>query len=406
MSTSVRTISAGEIEEWLNSLGRSFFMHTAEGKPSYYLGLADLSRTRAALDGDRIVATMRSFPTSLTVPGPSEVDVSALTAVSVAASHRRRGLLRQMMRGELDDAKARGEVASILLASEYPIYGRYGYGAATRSATYEIDTEGLGFLRETVGTFEIVELAELRAIAPTIYDRFRSSQPGAIGRDEGWWDRATRRVEVPGAQPDKGFQCVYRGPGGEPEGYASYVGAIDWSHLPLTGDLQLNELVSTTPDAYQALWAFAVDMDLQSKVVAHQRPCDEVLPLLVEDARKIKQVACHDFLWVRLLDVAAALGARRYATGGAVVIEVRDQLGLASGTFALDGGPDGASCVPSTATADLSVTVGALSAAYLGGEGFARLAAAGLAEERRAGAVDLAHRMFTTARAPWCTTFF
>jgi len=406
MGTAVRIIDASEHAAWMEQLGLGFFQHQPEGASDYELAVSGHARSRGAFDGDNVVGTLRSFTTELTAPGPTPVVASALTAVTVAPTHRRRGLLTEMITGDLRDSADRGEFVSVLLASEYPIYGRFGYGAATESAKYEISTTGLRFLEPSEGSVEFVDLSALRRLAPPVFEEFRTAQPGSIGRRDEWWDRALRQVEVPGAEPRKGFQSVYRSPGGDVEGYLLYTGKLEMGEFPPKGTLTVDELVAVTSRAYQALWEFCIQVDLQTTTMAPNRSTDEVLPLLVDDGRKVRLVARTDFLWVRVLDTAAALSARRYGREGRIVLRVRDDLLAAGGTYALDGSPTGASCTITGEPPDLTLPVSALGATYLGGVAWSRLKDAGLVEEHRQGAAALADAMFVTPRAPLCTTYF
>ena len=406
VSIDVRLVNDAEHAAWLDQLGLAFFQHHKPGASEYYRSTSETGRTRGAFDGDAVVGTLRSFGTELTVPGPRGVRASALTAVSVAPTHRRQGLLREMILGDLQDSKARGEVVSVLLASEYPIYGRFGYGPATEYASYEVATTDLRFLAPSEGTFELVDLASMRKYAPPIFEQFRKAQHGSIERDDAWWDRATRQVEVPGAEPRKGFQAVYRGSSGELEGYVFYEGKIEWSQLPAKGTLTIEEMVATTPAAYQAIWEFCFNVDLATTTVASNRSLDEALPFLLEDARKVRLTARTDLLWVRVLDACATLAGRRYFDDGRLVLEVSDDLSFASGRVELVADGDNSACRATTKTPHLTVPVQALGSAYLGGVSWTKLADAGLADEHVPGALALADRMFVAPRAPWCTTFF
>jgi predicted acetyltransferase len=136
------------------------------------------------------------------------------------------------------------------------------------------------------------------------------------------------------------------------------------------------------------------------------RPVDDPVPLWLHDGRSALLHERSDHVWARVLDVPAALTARRYATDSRLVLEVDDPLGFANGRFALDGGPDGAACVPTTDEPDLVVPVHALGSAYLGGSSWARLAAARWVTEARPGAVEQASTMFSMSRAPWCALTF
>ena len=211
---------------------------------------------------------------------------------------------------------------------------------------------------------------------------------------------------MPGRTPVKGYQAIYRAPDGEVDGYVRYTASSGWDHMRPKGTLSIIELVAATPDAYLRLWRYCCEVDLITRVEAGDRPVDEPLVWLLRDGRCLRQNGRFDFLWVRLLDVAAALSARLYATEGRLVIEVTDRLGIAAGRFALDGGPDGATCAPSDASADLTLPVDALGSIYLGGMSVLALADAGRIDEHRQGAVARADTMFRSAVTPWCSTWF
>ena len=402
----VRTIDAGEIDAWVRQLGVSFNFEVAPGLPEYTLTTIDLDRSWASFDGDRIVGTLRSFETPFTVPGPREVRAAALTNVTVAPTHRREGRLTAMMERDLRDSADRGEPIGILIAAEYPIYGRFGYGPAADSARYRVRTTGIEFRDEVRGTVELTDRAALRAEAPGLYDRFRAQQPGSIGRPAHWWDRALNAVEVPGADPPKGQVAQYRSAVGELEGYVIYDAKSEWDGMRPNGVLNLRELLSVSPAAYQALWSFCCGVDLLTTVEAGERPTDELLPYLVTDGRAVNLEMRADFVWVRVLDVCAALAGRTYATPGRLVIEVVDPLGFASGRYALEGGPDGARCGRTTESAALTLPVDALGSIYLGGVAARTLELAARAEEHAAGAISIADAMFRSSRAPWCNTWF
>lgn len=406
MPVTVRTIEASEIHDWTRCMGVGFFFPIADGYAEYYLGEVDLSRTWGAFDDGRVVGTLRSFATPFTAPGPAEVTVAALTNVTVAPTHRRRGLLTEMITAELRDSVARGEAVGILIASEYPIYGRFGYGPAIEGSSYEVDLASTRFRHPRDGTTELVDLGTLRREAPALYDRFRAGQPGSIGRGARWWDRTLHQVEVPGDKPAQGYQVLYRSSAGTAEGYVRYRATQSSEGMRSTSELTVDELVAVTPAAYEQLWRYCCDVDLVVTVRAGDRPVDEHLGWLLEDGRTVGQRSRYDFVWVRVLDVVGALSARRYGADGRLVIEVSDPLGFATGRFAVEGGAGGASCAPTGDDAELSLSVDALGSLYAGGFSPHVLRDVGRIEEHRAGALDRAAAMFRSSTAPWCSTWF
>jgi predicted acetyltransferase len=367
----------------------------------------DLRRAWGAFDGGRCVATLRTHPFELSVPGGRTLSADGLTAVTVTPTHRRRGLLTTMLTGSLRAAADRGDPVSILIASEYPIYGRFGYAPVTEGATYEIDVRGAGFRRSATGTVELVEPDELRKLAPPVYERFRPERPGVLSRDDPRWDMDLG-LDHPEGQPPrwKGRAVVHRDAAGEPDAYLRY--HVDDSHegRRSTAVLVVDELIAATPDGYADLWRYCLEVDLVRTVRAEDRPVDEPLPWLLTDARAARLTERADMLWLRLLDVPAALTGRGYRCAGRLVLEVVDPDGHAAGRFALDAGPDGATCVRTDATADLTLPATALATAYLGGFRLRALGDAGLLDEHRPGALADADTLFAAERVPWCNLWF
>lgn len=406
MGVEVRTITDDELARWGDAMWRGFLGQPPEGFADFVRPTYDLERTWAAFDGDGVVGTLRSFASELTVPGGAIIPSAALTNVTVAPTHRRQGLLRRMLDPDLDAAKERGEPVGMLIAAEFPIYGRFGYGSAADHALYEIDARTVQFVRPGSGTVELVDGTALRKEAPALYERYRRAQPGAIERDDHWWDTTLRITPAPGGDPFKGYLALHRNEAGEPEGYVRYHTDGKWDARRPNVTLDIDEMLAVTPDAYARLWRYCCEVDWVATVKAHDRGTDEALLWMVDDARHATQRWRADFLWVRVLDVAAALSARTYLTPGRVVIEVADSNGLAAGRFALDGGPDGASCTPTTESAGLAVSAEALGAVYLGGVSLRTLAVAGQVDAFDDHALAVADAMFRSAVAPWCTTWF
>lgn len=408
----VRTIEASEIDSWAQCMGIGFLYTVADGYPEYLLGDVDLGRTWGAFDGERVVGTLRSFATDFTVPGPATVRAAALTNVTVAPTHRRQGILTEMITADLRASVERNEPVGILIASEYPIYGRFGYGAAVEGAAYAVDLASTRFRRRgsgvgsSTGSVELVDLRIMRLEAPALYERFRIAQPGSIERSGRWWDRVLHQVEVPGAKPPRGYQALYRSPEGVPEGYVRYGATNEWDSMRLTGELTVEELVATTPAAYERLWRYCCEVDLVVKVRAGDRPVDEALPWILEDGRAVRQTGRFDFLWIRVLDVMGALSGRRYQVDGRVVIEVTDTLGFTAGRYALEGGPSGALCTRTDQAADLSMPVQALGSLYAGGVSARVLHDTGYVDEHTPGTLDRVDVMFRSSPSPWCSTWF
>ena len=410
MTLTARTITAAEIDDWTRALELGFNSLPSEVDRAYRRKYLNVERALAAVDTGELVGTAYSFATPLTLPGRGSVTASALTAVAVVPTHRRRGALTAMMRLHLDAAVAAGESAAILIASEAPIYGRFGYGAATRHATLEIDTRRTRLVEppSSAGVrLRFVERDEFRAAVPAVFDDLRSAQPGEIGRDDLAWD--LHLGVIPRSWNEnaaKRLHVLAEGPDG-PAGYLAYRVSDAWAGRLPDGKATVDLLVATSTEAYAALWDHLLRLDWVVRIEAGDRPDNEPLRLLVNDARMVRCTMVADFLWTRLLDVAACLAARTYSTSDRLVLEVVDRFRPASGgRFAVEGSPTAATCGPSAEPADLVVDTTDLAAAWLGGSPLWVPARVGRVEEHTDGALRRFDAMFTSQQAPFCSTWF
>jgi len=365
-----------------------------------------------ARDQGNWVGTLGSWPFRLTVPN-SETTVSAdgLTMVTVAGTHRRRGLLTTMLTESLHAARDRGDAVSILWAAEWPIYWRFGYAPATTTAYYELNPRSPGASLRVAGDGSLrqVDGTELATVGPPLFARAVSGIAGNIDRPQAWWMRHLGLGGYPENLYDgkERNHIVHEGSNGV-DGYVSWVpGATDPGAEEPT--VEVLDLCAATDTAYRELWAYLTSLDLVPCIKLHRRPVDEPVRWLLPDGRALRGTYVADGLWLRLLDVPAALSARRYAVEDRLVVEVVDDDigGFAAGRYVLDGGPDGAKCTPSTVdTPDLRVHQRALAAAYLGGTSLHSQLIAGRVDELTTGALRRADAMFATPTAPWCATGF
>ncbi|WP_328838383.1 GNAT family N-acetyltransferase [Streptomyces europaeiscabiei] len=422
----VRPVTEDEIPAWLNALNTGFLRapeslseqelkdRSAHIDPPRTLAAFDASRSHIPLtptDTTQVVATFRSFPQELTVVGGRTVPADAISNVTVSPTHRRRGLLTRMMAHDLTAAKDRGDVVATLIAAEYPIYGRYGFGPATCTTEWTVDVPRTGLDPRWSGPadggrVDLVDGAVVRALGPALHDRLRHAQPGAVSRDERWWrvNTGDLRTSSSWAEP---FYAVYRSAAGEIEGMVSYEADDSWQMKQPQNTADVNWLIATTPAAERALWHYLCSIDWITKVKSGWRAPDDLLPHFFPDPRAVGVTTQADWLWVRILDVVRALEARTYAgTGAALVLEVVDRDGFAGGRYRLDAGPDGASCVPTSADGDLVLEAADLAALWLGDESAVRLAALGRVREQRKGAASVADALLRTSRRPWCPDLF
>ncbi|WP_328938004.1 GNAT family N-acetyltransferase [Streptomyces tauricus] len=412
----VRPLRDDGIPEWIRALNTGFLRPPSVSEAE----IADRStylvpeRTLGAFDGERCVGTFRSFAQEITAVGGAAVRADAITNVTVTSTHRRRGILTRMMARELTAAEERGDVVATLIAAEYPIYGRYGFGAATTAAEWTIDVPRSGLdprraAPDDGGRIDLVDGDDVRKTGPELYERFRRAQPGATDRSERWWRIATGALvldRVPWTEP---FHAVYRGARGEVEGLLSYTVDDRWGDAkqPLQ-TAKVTDLIAVTPAAEHALWRYVCSIDWVTRVRTGWRAPDDLLPHLLPDPRAAAITSQADWLWVRILDVVAALEARTYGAAGALVLEVTDGQGQGSagGRYRLDASPEGGSCVRTTEAAELTLGVGELSELWLGGESAVRLVALGRVREERAGAALVADALLRTSRRPWCPDIF
>ncbi|WP_327368959.1 GNAT family N-acetyltransferase [Streptomyces sp. NBC_01217] len=416
MGPDVRPIAESEFPNWLRALNTGFLRppSVTEKEVAVRLPHIDPARTQGAFDGGRCVATFRSFAQELTVVGGATVPADAISNVTVSPTHRRRGLLSRMMAADLAAAKERGDVVATLIAAEYPIYGRYGFGSAACTTEWEIDVPRAGLdprwsgpSAQDGGRIDLVSGADVRKLGPALHDRLRTRQHGTVSRDTRWWELTTGENRPDPDAWTEPFYAVYSNADGEPDGLIIYRADDHWGDAkqPLNR-ATVFDLIADTPAAERALWHFVCSIDWISTVRTGHRAPDDLLPHLLPDPRAARIVTQADWLWVRLLDVPRALEARTYAAPGALTLDIHDPTSLTTGRYHLNATPAGTTCTPTRTTADLALDARELATLYLGDESPTRLAALGRIEELTPGAVARAETMFRAARRAWCPDVF
>ena len=410
MTIDVRKVREDEFDAWSDAIDVGFHSPKNRGLGPSRRKWYELDRCWGAFDDGRPVGTYRAIAMELTVPGGATVTLDGISAVTVAPTHRRRGLLSRMMAAEFGEAKERGDVMAGLYAAEYPIYGRFGFGMAAESGNWHLDARAAAWSRELPGTVELVDVPVALELAPKVYDKVRALTPGAVSRPMGFWERDLGLIARVGESEDKeakeNLNALCYDEDGEPVGYVRYKFEEEqWDHgLPNT-TVAADELFAVSVEYEARLWKFLADHDWVGHVVAREhRRIDELWRELLVDRRAAWSDELWEGEWLRVLDPAAALAARRYEVPGRIVLRVTDKDGYADGTFALDGGPDGASCVPTAESPEVTLPVAVLASIYLGGFSAARYALLGMLEEHRTGAVARLASMFHTAIAPWSPT--
>ncbi len=404
MDYPIRPITAAEAPEFFHSNAISFGHdpRPPEGLAST-LQYADLARSISVWDEKQVVGTAGTWTFEMSTPGGS-VPCGGLTWVSVLPSHRRRGILTAMMRYQLDQVRDRGEPIAALWASEAIIYGRFGYGLAAEGVeqlTIDRTRTELRWAPPYSGRTRYVDRATALANWPGVWDAVRGERPGMHNRSAGWWEhRVLRDPPWPGPPGFSSLFNVEYEEDGKVLGFLRYRVKEEYANGSAAGVLGVNSLFAVNDAAYSALWQHVFAVDLIETIKADWRPVDEPLYHMLADSRRLLHRP-QDTLWVRIVDVPRALEARRYAAEGELVIEVADLFTPASaGRFLLKGGPGGATCAPTTRSADLSLTINELGALYLGGTAPWPLARAGRIEGSAA-AVARADAMFAWNPKPW-----
>jgi predicted acetyltransferase len=400
-----RPIVSDELPGFLRADEYGFSSRHDEYETHLDWAAAELDRTIAAFEGDEIVGTGRNYSLELTLPGGTAVPAGGVSWISVRPTHRRRGILRAMMTALLDESVERGESVSMLTASEGGIYGRFGFGVATRVLEIQLARHHAMFRAPvTAGRVRMIEAEESAKLAPELFERVRVSRAGAVSRPSFWWTGEW----VPKELVKQRFDVIYERDG-RVDGHAVYNVEGTWAAGFPDKTISVHDLVAVDAESEAALWQYLCGIDLVQRVTHWNVPPDIELPWLLVDSRQVRTTSLRDWLWVRPLDVPAFLGARRYATEDRLVLEVSDEMrpdGPSSGRFAVEGAPDGAACLRTEDEPDLVLDVAAVGAISLGGIDASTLARAGLVGERTDGACRRADRMFSAERAPFSFTWF
>jgi predicted acetyltransferase len=363
-------------------------------KDSYQPG-----RTFGAFHGDELVGTTQSWQASLAVPGGAEIPMAAVSRIGVRADWTRRGVLSALLRHQLRTFQEAGEIASTLRASEAVIYGRFGYGVATRGRTVRFDRVRSTFHPVDPGQIRLVDADTAARLVPELYTKAGLSRPGMHTRWPSWWTMNLGSV----LRDDNGKVAVHTGPDGD-DGYLVYaVKAAAYDDPNGRAVLTVYDCAAATTEAWSALWRFVFRVDVVDDVVGPLRPLDEPLEWLVVDRRRAKVTEVEDETWLRLVDVQATLSARTYGQAEPVVLEVRDHF-LPDNDGAYRITPDGPE--RTDRDPDLALDVDLLAATYLGDVTFTTLAEAGRIEVADPAALKRADILFATDRAPWSGTYF
>ena len=403
-----RVRAVRDVEEYraaVGAIGHYFGWEPSEEDAERFAALLPHERMHAVFDDGRIVAGAGAYGFELTLPaGP--VRCGGVTVVGVLPSHRRRGLLRRMMDLQLRDIREREEPIAALWASEETIYGRFGYGMASRCMNLEIRRASVRIRPELEreGSVRLIETDEALRVLPRLYDRIRRRTPGFLSRSRGWWETRTlsdRPENRRGAGPL--VRALYERDG-RPTGWVLYRIAQEgttWEDWKKT--VRVIELQGADDAARREVWRFLLGIDWTDAITVSGLAVDDPVVLLVDRMNELR-ARVYDGLWVRPVEVGAALAARGVSGDGRATIEV-----TADPHFPDNVGGwtvEGDRVRRTSRRPDVRLDVQGLGMTMLGGFTFAQLARAGRAEEGARGGLARADALFTVERAPWCPEIF
>jgi predicted acetyltransferase len=385
------------------AIGQYFGMVPTEERMQRFVDQMGLERMHAAWSNGSVVGGAGAFTFNLSVPG-GDLATAGVSVVGVYPTHRRRGVLRALMRAQLEDAHERGEPLAALWASEETIYGRFGYGLASFCGEISLAREYTTFAQpvDPEGTLRLLKPEEVLETIPPVFERVRAQWPGMFSRNRLWWEN--REVDDPedrreGAGPKR--WVAYERDGGV-DGYAVYRHKPGFEQGTSTAELRVLEALGATPAALRDLWGYLLAVDWVATVKSYLMPPDHPLFLLLATPRRLRY-RMGDALWVRVVDIGPALSGREYSAEGSIVFDVTDDFcPWNEGRWKLADG----TAEPTGDEPDLKLPVQSLGAAFLGGVSFASLARAGRLEELRDGAIDRADALFRWDRHPWCPEIF
>jgi predicted acetyltransferase len=405
MDVEIRTIAEDEFEDCHRAIELSFSSGVSPEDLTIGRLVAETDRCLVAVDQGRMIGGTMAASLRFTVPGGAQVRTAAVMSVGVQPTHRRRGINTSLMRAQLDYVRSRGEPIAALYASEGGIYGRFGYGLASFMSEFDLEGDRSSFIRgyRPGGRVRLLPRSMALPSMRPVYDHVQSRRPGMIALDDRWWEALFFERET--EKEDPTFFAVHD-TDGVVDAYVAYRVKHGWTDSLPDLELTVKQLIATTPDAYADIWRFVFDVDLVRRVKAWNRPVDEPLIHLMEEPNRLR-FRMSNALWIRLVDVPAALEARGYAGDGRIVVDVEDRFcPWNEGRYALEVSEGVASCRRTGEEADIACSATDLGATYLGGTTFRQLHRAGRIEELRVTGLVRADGLFASDEAPWSAVGF
>jgi predicted acetyltransferase len=406
VSIDVRIARPDDVEPFMAAIARAFGEEMRDEDLANWRSRLETERIFVGWDGEQAVGGGAVYSLRVTVPG-GEIPAGGVTAVGVQPTHRRQGLLRQMMAGMFAQGLERGEPVALLWASEASIYQRFGFGLAAFKAKFDLPTRRSAFINErpASGRLRFLEREEALRLLPPVHDAFRVTRPGDWARNEAWWQALLRDPEWHRHGGGPRYVLVHER-GERATGYVLYHLHDDWDERGPRNLLHVFEAIALDAAAERDIWRFLCDVDLVRTVQYDFAPLDHPLLHLLREPNALG-FTVGDALWVRLLDVPAALSARGYAAADSIAFELRDDgLPRNAGRWRLDAGSDRPRAHSTADEPDLALDTTDLAAVYLGGVTFAQLQRAGRVIERRPSSLRRADALFASPVAPWSPQVF
>ena len=394
MDIALRYITEEHYSPFVKTIERSFGEHADEELIDIFSRMFKHSRALAAFEGEEIVGGSFVFARQMNIPGDRETLTAVVSGAGVQPTHRRRGILTAMMDKHLRESRDREEALVILGASESVIYGRYGFGIATHQERWTIDRRHTAFAHapRVSGRVRFIEKDDAPDSLPEVTARACAGRPGFVAMSGVEWAVLIADMERDWRGAGSLFFAVYEDKG-KTDGFVIYRIRAE--------TVIVISLVAATRAAHAALWQFCFGIDLRTTIEAYKVPLDDPLPWMLVEPRSLRR-STHDAMWLRIVDAPKALEARDYAVDGRIVFDLRDEFcPWNAGRYELDAAPDGASCKPTSASPDITLTAADLGVVYLGDSSFSMLERASRIETASDDAAQLADGMFRTRLKPW-----
>ena len=407
-SLEIRTVPLDQLRAWADSVSFANSEEMTDDVWKDVLPTVEPERTLGVYDADQIVGGGSIYSFDTTVPGGAAVPSAGVTWIGIMPTHRRRGGLRQLMTAMFQNARARGEPLAVLWASEGSIYERFGYGLATLAGSIDLEKERavLRTNEPAHGSVRLIDIDEAARTFPPIFEANRVHRPGFYTRSELWW-----RIDVLGDYTwtrrgmDRRFYALHE-TDGRPDAYAMYRVNHAWADGIPGSELHVSEIMAVDGDALREMWRFIFGVDLIKRIKMRANDPNDPLLLMLAEPRRLS-LRLRDGLWLRVLDVPAALERRGYSADGSIVLEVRDEfVPDAGGRFRLTATGGHGAVERTTDAAEVALDASDLGAVYLGGFSFADLARAGRTRELVSGARARADTIFYSPAPAWCPQTF